>query len=196
MDLDPDLIREQVAHPWLRMVQVYREIGSTNARVLELGEAGEAEGIAILADTQTAGRGQFGRRWHSAAGLGLWMSLLLRTSAGRNDFEGWTHRFALAVAATLSPELPVAPRIKPPNDLLFDGRKACGILIEARLKRQEGFAALGIGLNVNHSSDDFPRELRDSATSLRQVAGREFDRQTVAVALLRSVTDAWLSASK
>lgn len=150
-----------VTHVVGSRVLVYESIGSTSDCALRLG----GEGTVIVADTQTAGRGRHGRTWHSEPGKGLWFSV-----AFEQPIEG------LAFAAPLAVRDAVAPyaraTIKWPNDVLIDGKKFCGVLIETR----RGRTALGIGINVHHAEMDFPDELRGSATSIEAATGVHCDR--------------------
>jgi BirA family biotin operon repressor/biotin-[acetyl-CoA-carboxylase] ligase len=129
---------------------------STNSLAL----AAREDGLVIVADAQTAGRGQHGRRWASAAGLGLWFSVCLRGAP-----QGLNFAAPLAVRDALAPFAPM--NIKWPNDVLHEGRKLCGVLVEHRA----GWTALGIGINVNHLREDFPEALQHTATSLAQWRG-------------------------
>ncbi len=143
---------------------VYETIGSTNDRALDVG----GDGTVIVSDTQTAGRGRRGRAWHSASGLGLWFSIAFEDSA-----DGLAFAAPLAVRDAVRDICDV--RVKWPNDLLIDGRKFCGVLVE----RRGGVTALGIGINVKHAAEDFPPELRDQATSLERATGQTIDRGDV-----------------
>ncbi len=167
-------------------VSVFRETVSTNDLVMRAGEGGEGEGRAIFAETQTRGRGQFGRRWDSAPGLGLWGSVLLRPRWPVAEIARMTPLIAVAVARAIGACTGLAPRIKPPNDIFFSGRKVAGILSEARTGR-DVFVAVGVGLNVNHERRDFPLEIQTSATSLAIETGRRWDRDDVAARLLREI---------
>ncbi len=177
-----------------REIVVFEQTASTNDVAARLARAGAAEGVAIFAEQQTAGRGRLGRRWDSAARKGLWFSLLLRP---RLAISGWTRLTtwaALGVARGLEEALPgCRAAIKWPNDVYLRGRKVAGILIESVAGRpggpdQGGFAIVGIGVNVNQTAADFSGELAGRATSLRMVAGEEalpLDRQEVAATLLK-----------
>lgn len=142
-------------------VLMYEEVESTNDRALHLG----GDGTVIIADRQTAGRGRHGRAWDSRAGLGLWFSV-----AFESPIDGLAFAAPLAVRDALKPVCDCT--VKWPNDVLAAGRKLCGILVESRNNRM----ALGIGINVRHTPDDFPPELRDRATSIEAVSGRSLER--------------------
>ncbi len=149
---------------------------STNAEAWRRADAGELPptGLAIVADSQTAGRGQHGHAWHSPAGLGLYLTVACRPAPPIPLADSAT--LPLRAAQLLLDALdslgcrPPAATIKPPNDILVDGRKLCGILIETRLAPAppndiETIVA-GFGLNLRHAPSDFPPALRPSATSL------------------------------
>lgn len=154
-----------------RMI-VYAETDSTNNRAL----AASGDGIVIVAESQTAGRGRHGRQWHSAPGLGLWFSVGID-----GDMPGLMFAAALAVRDALADV--AALRIKWPNDLILNGKKVCGILVEHR----HGRTALGIGVNLLHRPGDFPPSLRDQATSIAIETGRHLDRSYGLKAILESL---------
>jgi len=133
----------------------FRLTDSTNARGRELAGRGAPHGTVVTASQQTAGRGRQGRTWTAPAGRALLSSLVIRDPP----------RLLPLVAGVAVAEVAGADaRIKWPNDILVAGRKVAGILVEARL--QEGWAVVGIGLNVAVRDTDFPPELRDRAGTL------------------------------
>ncbi len=153
-----------------RRIVAFDAIDSTNKYALEQG----GDGTVYVADRQTAGHGRFGRAWHSAPGLGLWFTVCLEGE----DLGGLTFAAALALRDVLAERC--EPRVSWPNDVLVDGKKVSGILVERRLKR----TALGIGLNVHHRAEDFPEEFRAKAGSLDSLAGGEWNRCELLRALL------------
>jgi BirA family biotin operon repressor/biotin-[acetyl-CoA-carboxylase] ligase len=136
----------------------HRVTDSTNDRARELAGAGVPHGTLVTAGAQRAGRGRQGRTWSAPPGRALLMSLVLRD---------WPALLPIAAAVAVADVSGPAAAIKWPNDVLLDGRKLAGILAEGR--PQEGWAVLGIGLNVAVRPADLPAELRDRAASL----GRE-----------------------
>ncbi|HEY4277491.1 MAG TPA: biotin--[acetyl-CoA-carboxylase] ligase [Conexibacter sp.] len=163
----------------------YVTIGSTNARAQELAAAGAPHGTLVTGGEQTAGRGRQGRAWTTPAGTALAASLVLRQPP---PLLTLTAGLAVAEVAAALDSAGREPAIKWPNDVLLDGRKVCGILAEGRL--QEGWAVLGIGINVAIAQDDFPPELADRATSLG-LAPHDVER---ALALLLTSLERWLTA--
>lgn len=149
---------------------------STNDVVAELARQGAPEGTVVAAETQTKGRGRHGRRWVSTPGKSLAFSLLLPTNLHADEFPEITLAASVAVSKTLE-DFHFKPLIKWPNDVLLEGRKVCGILTERGFKKDRmATVVLGIGINLNQSARDFPRELRETATSLYLVSGRKADR--------------------
>jgi BirA family biotin operon repressor/biotin-[acetyl-CoA-carboxylase] ligase len=147
----------------------HRVTDSTNERAKQLALAGAPHGTLVTAEEQTAGRGRQGRQWVAPPGKALLMSVILRDLGAAQAHLP----LAAALAACEASELSVPHihcTIKWPNDVWLDGRKLAGILVEGR--PQDGWAVLGIGLNVATTADEFPAELRENATSLA-VAGHE-----------------------
>jgi BirA family biotin operon repressor/biotin-[acetyl-CoA-carboxylase] ligase len=186
--LDRDRISAGEAARLRPRIIVFRETESTNDVVMRAAEGGEPEGLVAFAERQTKGRGQFGRKWSSADGVGLWFSVLLRPRWPASKLPEMTPLVAVAVARALAMASGLPIRIKPPNDIFCQGRKLAGILSEARTGN-EVFVIVGIGINVNHAVDDFPLELRTSATSLAIEAGVGCDREQVASAVLAAIDE-------
>jgi len=167
-------------------IVVVDETESTNDLVWTAFERGAREGLAVFAEHQTKGRGQYGRRWESAPRLGLWFSVLLRPAMNLLESPKLTSLIAEAVAATIADETGCTPTIKPPNDIYISGRKVAGVLVEGRTASDGSYVAVaGIGINVNQTIDDFPQELRDTAGSLAMAAGKKVSREKLAIALLQ-----------
>ncbi|MFV0337491.1 MAG: biotin--[acetyl-CoA-carboxylase] ligase [Chthoniobacterales bacterium] len=169
--LDKDLVAAARRNPGFigREILVYRKLESTNDTAWELAAKGCRNGLVVCAETQLRGRGQFERIWESAAGKGLWFSVLIDLPENFNDTALLTYWVAstLAPALTLSTELPI--RIKAPNDLYVYGKKLGGILVETRKQensKSHRQAVLGIGINVHQQREDFSRSLREKAISV------------------------------
>jgi BirA family biotin operon repressor/biotin-[acetyl-CoA-carboxylase] ligase len=144
--------------------------------------------LIVFAEHQTDGRGQRGNRWESAAGKGLWFSILLRPEIQLGDSGELTIWAIEAISDVIRIEFGLEPAIKLPNDVQVNGHKVGGVLVEMRAQNKAPhLAVVGIGINVNQSRDDFPTELQDRATALAITLGRQVDRQKFAVALLRNL---------
>jgi BirA family transcriptional regulator, biotin operon repressor / biotin---[acetyl-CoA-carboxylase] ligase len=171
-----------------REIIVLEQTASTNDAILQITNANSKEGLVLFAEHQTAGRGQRGNRWESAAGKGLWFSILLRPKIDLASSPQLTAWAAEAVSGAIQNEFSLAPAIKPPNDVQIDGRKVAGVLVEMRAQEKAAHLAIaGIGVNVNQSREDFPKELQSRAISLAMALGKQVDRQTFAIALLRKL---------
>jgi len=172
-----------------RTVEFHSEIGSTNDRAREALAAGVGDGLAVVADLQTAGRGRRGRTWTSPAGVNLMVSVALRPHLGAADAGLLGISAALAVRAACASLVPNADlRVRWPNDVVTgDGRKLAGLLVETALEDGRlSEAIIGSGINVNWPLAEMPDEVRERATSLLELAGGPVDR----VALLAAVLDA------
>ena len=161
----------------------HRVTDSTNERAKELADAGAPHGTLVTADEQQAGRGRQGRVWTAASGSAVLMSLILRDLDERHALLP----LAAAVAVCEASE-EVGPQVKWPNDVWIERRKVAGILIEGR--PQEGWAVLGIGVNV--TTESFPPELAEIATSLR-LAGQNTTAAAVLADLLAGL-GRWIDA--
>ena len=171
-----------------REIVVLNETTSTNDAILQRTTSETKEGLVIFAEHQTAGRGQHGKHWESAPGKGLWFSVLLRPKIDIAESARITTWAAETIAATIEQELSLRAKIKSPNDVYVDGRKVAGVLVEMRAqKNAPHIGILGIGVNVNHTAEDFPAELRTTAGSLAAAIGHPLDRHLLAVALLRNL---------
>lgn len=181
-----------------REIIVLEQTGSTNDTILRVPSPQGAavssppslvdEGLVLFAEHQTAGRGQRGNRWESAAGKGLWFSILLRPEIQLSESGRLTIWAIEAIADAIRIEFGLEPTIKLPNDVQLDGHKVAGVLVEMRAQNKAPhLAVVGIGINVNQCRDDFPAELQDRAISLAMALGRQVDRQNFAAALLRNL---------
>jgi len=154
----------------------FRLTDSTNARARELVEAGAPHGTVVTATEQTAGRGRQGRSWSAPPGKALLYSAILRPLDERHLLLPLAVPLAVCdTAEELEPGNEC--QVKWPNDIWVEGRKLAGVLIEA--KPQDGWAVIGVGLNLSIATDEFPPELRETAVSLfdSSEAGRAESRR-------------------
>src|SRR5437016_3816439 len=171
-----------------RKIIVLEQTGSTNDAILQVATGNTKEGLVLFAEHQTAGRGQRGNRWESAAGKGLWFSILLRPEINISESGQLTVWAIEAISDVIRTEFSIEPTIKLPNDVQVHGRKVAGVLVEMRAQEKAPHLAIvGIGINLNQSGEDFPLELHDKAVSLAMALGRQVDRPRFAVALLRNL---------
>jgi BirA family biotin operon repressor/biotin-[acetyl-CoA-carboxylase] ligase len=163
-----------------------RVAGSTNSDAMEAARQGAPEGSVYLADEQTAGRGRGDHGWNSAAGEGLYVSVLLRPTIPAGRFGLLPLAAGLAAAEAIRAVSGLAADLRWPNDLMIGARKAGGILVEAHAEVEGAvFAVVGMGINVHQR--DFPPGLSTPATSLDLAAGMRVSRSALLVALLKSL---------
>ncbi|HEU4391289.1 MAG TPA: biotin--[acetyl-CoA-carboxylase] ligase [Blastocatellia bacterium] len=143
----------------------FDSLTSTNDLARDLAAEGAEEGLAVVARSQTAGRGSKGRSWCSPPGEGLYLSLVLRPRLAASKSPILTLAAAVAVAETLRKEFKAAADIKWPNDVLLSERKVCGILVESA-SEGEGLKYAIVGIGVNLLQREFPPDISNRATSL------------------------------
>jgi BirA family biotin operon repressor/biotin-[acetyl-CoA-carboxylase] ligase len=182
-----DELQAHSAHATIgRQIIVLQQTSSTNDAILQVATTNSNEGLVLFAEHQTAGRGQRGNRWESAAGKGLWFSILLQPKIQINDSGQLTIWAIEVVSDVIRTEFSLEPAIKLPNDVQLSGRKVAGVLVEMRAQKEAShLAVVGIGINVNQSLEDFPPQLQSRAISLAMALHRPVDRRQLAVAMLR-----------
>lgn len=165
----------------------YDAVDSTNLVLKQLAHEGAEDGTVVVADSQGTGRGRMERHFFSPPGKGIWVSILLRPTFLPQDAPKCTLMAAVAVARAME-RFGLRAAIKWPNDIIHEGRKLVGILTEmsAEMDRVD-YVVIGIGINVNIAREDFPEELRDTATSLMQIKGTPLPRVAFLQELLRAV---------
>ncbi len=165
---------------WLgRQIEVHEVADSTNTIAEQRGLADAPDGLVVIADRQTAGRGRLGRSFFSPGGRSLYLSVLLRAELPLEHMHRHVFAAAVAVAECARAALPARCRVelKWPNDVLIDGRKTSGINSSVQLEGgRVRFGVLGVGVNVNLEAPELPPELREIATSLRIAGGKSLDR--------------------
>lgn len=176
-----------------RPVVTLEEVESTNDEVWARAKAGAPEGLLVVAERQSRGRGRGGNAWFSPPYIGVWASVLLRPHlpAERVPLLSLAAGVAGAVAAE---SVGAAVGLKWPNDLVStdgSGRKAGGVLVESRQEDGRWAVVAGVGVNANSVEEDFPPALRGRATSLARLAGRPVSREDFLVALVAALGDAY-----
>jgi BirA family biotin operon repressor/biotin-[acetyl-CoA-carboxylase] ligase len=164
----------------------FQRAGSTNQLASDLARKGYPEGTLVVAEEQTAGRGRWQRPWHSPAGKALLFSLILRPEILPSQIPQITLVAGAAVARAVHRQTGIRVGIKWPNDLIYQGKKFCGILVEGKVKNS---LVLGIGVNVNQERDDFPPQLRSTATSLKMIKGEEVPRVPLLQIILETLEE-------
>lgn len=174
-----------------QVLHCFEEVASTSDVAKALAEDGAAHGEVVIAERQTAGRGRRGRTWVSPPGKNLYLSVVLRPELPARRAPEVTLVASVALCEVVR-EAGVAAEIRWPNDLLARGRKLAGILTELAADPDHvQWVVLGIGVNLNAGPEDFPRELRDHATSLAAERGQPAPRALFTASLLARLEE-WL----
>ena len=174
------------SYPWQGNLYYFDTIDSTNTRAKEMAAQGAPHGTVLIADSQTGGRGRMGRSFHSPAGCGIYLSMLLRPQHPAKDLMHLTCATAVAASDGIQAATGLRPGIKWTNDLVVGKKKLGGILTELSLDGSGNvdYAVIGIGVNCSQDTKDFPKEIRQIATSLQLATGKSIDRAAVIGQLL------------
>ena len=159
-------------------VVYYEEIDSTNTQAKRMAKTGAEHGLIVTADKQSAGKGRRGRAWESPAGMNLYFSILLRPEFEPDKAPMLTLVMAYSVAKVIGAQEGLPVGIKWPNDLVLEKKKICGILTEMELSENQ-IADVVIGVGINANTTEFPKELRDKATSLYLQKGCKVERESL-----------------
>lgn len=172
--------------PWQDSLLYFDSIESTNTLAKQLAADGAAHGTVLIADHQTGGRGRLGRSFHSPAGSGIYMSVILRPDCAPQELMHLTCAAAVAMCDAVERSCGIRPGIKWTNDLVVGKQKIAGILTELGLGTggKVNYAIIGIGINCCQDLSDFPEEIRSVAGSLHSVTGKSIDRASVAAAMM------------
>lgn len=186
--LPSDILTELDTRLVGRVVRSEKKLPSTNLFAQQLAVEGADEGLVVLAESQSAGRGRMGRHWESPAGVNLYCSILLKPHIPPREAAQLTFLSAVATAEALKDVCGLDARVKWPNDILVGGRKIAGLLNELSAETEQIHAlVLGVGLNVNMLADQFPPELRYPATSVRIETGKLQPRLPLLRSLLQRI---------
>jgi BirA family biotin operon repressor/biotin-[acetyl-CoA-carboxylase] ligase len=173
-----------------REILFFETVSSTNTVALELAEKA-TEGTVVLADSQDKGRGRLGRIWISPSGVNIYMSIILRPQIKPKDGSLITIMSAVACAEAIRNVTGVKITTKWPNDLMIKNKKVGGILTELKTQQQKITSAIvGIGINVNTDVREFPVDMKQRATSLKNEAGVSYSREPIVAEILNEM-DRW-----
>lgn len=171
----------------------HMDTGSTMDDARALAREGAPEGAVVIAEQQGRGRGRFNRTWVSPPGLNLYLTLLLRPALSQLPYMNMAA--TIAVHRTVLQTTGLCTSVKWPNDVRIGDRKVSGILIESEFEGERlDHALVGIGLNVNLDVSAY-HEIAETATSLRNATGREFDRNSILLSMLHNL-DEWYGRVK
>lgn len=163
-----------------RQLRIIARTESTQNEAAAWAQHGAADGAVIIAEEQTGGRGRQGKSFHSPAGKGIWMSLILRPQIPLQFTPQLTLLSAVALCRAMKRMTEVDLGIKWPNDILYEDKKVCGILTESSAEDERLVHVIaGVGISVNLEEHDYPEELRSKVTSLKIASGKEIDRASL-----------------
>ena len=179
------------SHPWRGNIHHFNSIDSTNTEAKRLAEQHVPHGTVVIADSQTAGRGRLNRSFHSPAGTGIYLSVVLRPNLTPQQLMPLTCAAAVAVCDAIEKTTALRPGIKWTNDLVVKEKKLGGILTELRLNGNGlvDYAIIGIGINCEQQDGNFPAEIENIATSLLLCTGKHTNRAQLAAAMIDSLSN-------
>lgn len=186
--LDAHCVRLKISTP----IEFLKETDSTNSEAERRLANGQEAPFVVLAQTQTAGRGRLGRKWHSSDQGNIYLSLALRPFISPEKLKPLTLWMGLVLCAQIEAQLEIKLGLKWPNDILSpDGKKIAGILTEARMDADTVRDLIfGLGINVTFS-ETIPAEIKTVAGSLSQVTGKSLDINTVTAQIIKTIEQAW-----
>lgn len=181
-----DLKQQLKSDTFGKSILLFDSVESTQNLARAAAEEGAAEGTLFIAEQQVSGRGRMGRQWVSPRGKGIWMSMVLRPTVPIHFAPQLTLLTAVALCRSLKKLTALPIGIKWPNDLLIDGKKISGILLESAAEEERlRYVIAGIGISVNLETEDYAEELLDKATSLAIASGQKWDRVDVIADFLK-----------
>jgi len=167
LNLDSSLFSKKIAY--------FKEVDSTNDEAKRLAYLRYPEGTLVVAEKQVKGRGRRGRYWSSPFGKGIWCSFILRPDITPTEASKLTIVAAVSLTTVLQKQYGLDVKIKWPNDIMFNSKKLAGILTELSADVERvNYIVVGTGINVN--TEDFPPEIKERATSLKQITGKTYSR--------------------
>lgn len=174
-----------------REIIFFDTLNSTNTSAMEFAEKGLPEGTVIIADSQTSGRGRLGRKWLSPPRKNLYMSIILRPTLSPRDAAIVTLMSAVACASSLKRLSAIPISIKWPNDIIVSNKKLGGILTEIKADMDRIlYTVIGIGININHTVEEMPDDIKGVATSIKIETGNAVSRTQAALEILKEL-DKW-----
>lgn len=161
-----------------KKIEYFKEIESTHIYGRKIAEDKESDGKVLLAEVQTGGIGTKGRSWYTGYGKNIAMTIILHPKCKIDELDNLTVEIAEKIKEAIYELYVYKLEIKKPNDLIFNGKKICGILTELHSQGEKiKYLLISFGVNVNE--DEFSEETKDIATSLKKETGKEFSREEI-----------------
>ncbi len=171
-------------------VKVFDEIPSTNDYARELALSGAPDKTVVISNCQTKGKGRRGRSFASPKGVGIYLSVIFKPDCLPKDTVSVTAQTAVAMCNAINSSCNIMPKIKWVNDLIINQKKICGILTEMGIEAETGhiqYLIIGIGINANHKLSDFPKEIRDFASSIMLETENVVNRAKLAAQMIKEL---------
>ena len=167
-------------------IEYYKKINSTNKYAQTIAQDKESDKKVIIADEQTEGIGTKGKNWYTGSGKNIAMTIILHTTKKVQDLKELPLATAKAIKKAIKELYNYELEIKPPNDLMLNNKKICGILTQINTQAEKiNYILIGIGFNVNET--EFSKEVKDIATSLKKEYGQEYDRKEIIFKILENI---------
>jgi BirA family biotin operon repressor/biotin-[acetyl-CoA-carboxylase] ligase len=162
---------------FIKSIVYYPSLNSTNTLAYSLAHDGGDEWTVIIADSQSNGRGRQGRVWYSPPGTNIYTSFILRPTMSYEYFPAISLLTGMVISIVIEHFIDLKTELKWPNDVMVNGKKISGILLElGNDSNNKPYIIVGIGININSDTKDYPRELFHSSTSMKVLTNRVFDR--------------------
>lgn len=191
----PDILSRIPKDCLCKQVESFDCVDSTNTKAKQLAEAGSEEGLLVVAEKQTGGKGRRGRKWESEPGVGIWMSCLLRPTLPTEKISGLTLLAAMAIAKSVREVCQIECSIKWPNDVVIAKKKICGILTEMS-SEEDYIHYVVVGMGINANTKRFPEELEDKATSIAIQTGKKVNRAALTAQVTKNLFEYYVQFEK
>lgn len=188
----PDLCDEISVSKYLKTEKIGREyihfdeLDSTNSEIKKIAGNYSEEGLVVLTEKQMNGRGRLGKTWFSQNDKGIWMSIMVRPKLSIYEVSKITQVVAASIHEAFS-EFGIDSEIKWPNDIIINDKKICGILVEMNSEENHiNYVVIGIGININQKKEDFPKDIKNIASSLKIQNGKTYNRAKIVADILNN----------
>lgn len=179
-------------------IEILKTVSSTNSYIKDI-QNNSPNGMVVVAEEQTSGRGRMNRSFFSPAKKGIYMSILLFPEINITDINLITVLSAVAVAYAIQNITGISPSIKWINDILYQDKKLCGILTEASIEGESGrvsYIVIGIGINISTLSSEFPNEIKDIAVSINEITNKNCFRNALISEILNRIEEYYLDLTE
>ena len=186
--MDLERIKKEKTNVIGKKIEYFKEIESTHIYGREIAEKKENEGKILLAEVQTGGIGTKGRSWYTGYGKNIAMTIILHPKCKIEKLDNLTIEIAEKIREAIYELYGYKLEIKKPNDLIFNGKKICGILTEIHTQGEKiKYLLISFGFNVNE--DEFPEGAKDIATSLKREKGKEYEREEIITKIIEKLEE-------